>query len=131
MGRFELVASYECLSSVEGWTSNARVKLTHPAIAELKRYWAELSNARAGRSWGPPEQTVVLWSDAATHAWGGHDQFGNVAGGQWTDAEFLLDTPQQEMLSVVRTLAVFANRVSHTWVRWMSDNEGVVHIIND
>ena len=93
-GRFELVDLYHCL---HGSVRRGRVKLSHRAIHSLREYWLELSKADMGRAWGPPAETVVLFSDASKSGWGVHSADDPGVGGYFSLLQSLSSIDKLEM----------------------------------
>ena len=120
---------YSMINQRRFW--NEKLELTTEAKNELE-FW--LGNLRAlnGRPfrWSP-SATRVVYSDASDSGYGGYTvELGpHVSYGQWTEKEAQHSSTWRELKAVDRILQAFAVNLEGHTVKWYTDNQNVVGII--
>ena len=72
-----------------------------------------------------------MYSDASSTGYGGYAvELGpEFAQGQWSADEMVLSSTWRELKAVYNVLQSFASKLSGHAVKWFSDNQAVVHIV--
>ena len=100
---------------------------------ELK-FWLDSVDFLNGKPiWFSSGATWIVYSDASTTGYGGYMvELGNdVAHSQWSVEESRLSSTWRELKAVYLVFLSFASKLSGHTVKWFTDNQGVVHIVNN
>jgi hypothetical protein len=120
---------YAVLQAKTTWSDN--VYLTTDARQELV-FWLDNVDSYNGRSlWRAPSAVRVIYSDASDTGYGSYvvEHGGHVVHGQWSDVEAKKSSTWRELRAVTQTLRAIAHELSNHRVRWFSDNQNVVRIV--
>lgn len=81
--------------------------------------------------WARPAAMRVVYSDASDMGYGGLvvDHGPYVAHGQWSDVEDKQSSTWRELKAVSRVLSAVVRNLTNCGVKWFSDNQNVVRIL--
>jgi len=120
---------YASLNKRTSWCQ--RISLTTEALQELE-FWAQQLPHFNGQSiWPRPLAVRVAYSDASSSGYGGYIvEHGNlVANGQWSCEEAARSSTWRELRAVKCVLESFQSKLQDERVRWFTDNQNVVRIV--
>ena len=121
---------YADINCSRSWAD--RLCLSIDSQLELK-FWLDSVDFLNGKPiWFSSGATRVVYSDASTTGYGGYMvELGNdVAHGLWSADESGLSSTWRELKAVYLVLSSFATKLAGHTVKWFTDNQGVVHIVN-
>ena len=120
---------YAVLNSKTAWCQ--RLVLTAEAVVELKFWLHEIENFNGQRIWPRPSAVRVVYSDASATGYGGYMvEHGNlVVNGQWFIDESTQSSTWHELRAVRLVLESFQSKLENERVRWFTDNQNVVIIV--
>ena len=120
---------YAVIKERVSWSD--RVFLSLEAQEELVFWQANIEAFNGQPIWFSPGTTRVAYSDASSSGYGGYVvEFGpEFAHGLWSPTELELSSTWRELKAVAMTLRSFADRLKGHAVKWFSDNQNVVRIV--
>ena len=127
--RLRTRAMYAVLNQRSCWAD--KLSLSKGASEELS-FWLQNITSYNGLSiWFSAGSTRVVYSDASSTGYGGYAvELGpEFAQGQWSADEMVLSSTWRELKAVYNVLQSFASKLSGHAVKWFSDNQSVVHIV--
>eukprot|EP00731_Ephydatia_muelleri_P008531 Em0004g869a len=129
VSRFMTRNLYALLDCRKAWCE--MLELTPPVRMELD-FWANcLPKYNAQPLWHTPSAVRVVYSDASDTGYGGYtvEHGTHVAQGVWTAEEASQSSTWRELVAVSRVLNSIATKLCNTRVRWFSDNQNVIRIL--
>ena len=129
VSRFMTRSMYAVLQSRYAWCD--RLALTDEAMDELTFWSSSLEDYNAQPIWHSPSAVRFVYSDASETGYGGFvvEHGTCVSHGQWTVAEAGLSSTWRELAAVWLVLLSVAQKLSNYRVRWFTDNQNVVRIL--
>ena len=127
--RLRTRALYVVLNRRTFWTD--WLSLTKDALEEL-HFWRQNIDCFNGQSiWFSAGTTRVAFSDASSTGYGGYivELGPEFARGQWSADELVLSSTWRELKAVHNVLQSFASKLKGHAVKWFSDNQAVVRIV--
>ena len=120
---------YATLNSRVGWYH--QVDLTDEALQEIEFWLTEISNFNGQQIWSKLSAVRVVYSDASSTGYGGYVvEHGNlVANGQWSPGDADKSSTWRELRAVRLVLDAFQKKFMKKHIRWFSDNQKVVRIV--
>lgn len=124
-------ALYDVINSRRFWSEKLSLSpLAHDEIL----FWKSSLPAFNGRPiWFSPGATRVVFSDASSTGYGGfHNRVEvgpDIAHGQWSQYEASLSSTWRELKAVSVVLNSFALKLAGHRLKWFTDNQNVVHIV--
>ena len=120
---------YATLNSRIAWCH--KVTLTEEALQEIGFWLTEISNFNGQQIWPKPSAVRVVYSDASSTGYGGYVvEHGNlVATGLWSPEEVENSSTWRELRAVRLVLDSFQSKLKNERVRWFTDNQNVVRIV--
>ena len=120
---------YAVLNSKTAWCQ--KLKLTPEGLQELGFWLNEMSKFNGQRIWPKPSAVRVVYSDASATGYGGYTfEHGTmVANGQWSPKDARQSSTWRELCAVRLVLEAFQSKLENEWVRWFTDNQNVVRIM--
>jgi hypothetical protein len=131
VARLRTRALYDVINSRRFWSE----KLSLPALAcDEILFWKSSLPAFNGRPiWFSPGATRVVFSDASATGFGGFHNMvevgPDIAHGQWSEYEASLSSTWRELKAVAAVLNSFAPKLAGHRVKWFTDNQNVVRIV--
>lgn len=129
VSRFMTRSLYTVLESRVAWCE--LLTLSSEAQEEL-RFWSDnLSNYKSQPIWHSPSAMRVVYSDASNTGYGGYvvEHGPSTVHGQWTLEEARQSSTWCDLTAVWQVLRSVAVKLSNTRVRWFTDNQNVVRIL--
>eukprot|EP00731_Ephydatia_muelleri_P022428 Em0015g11a len=129
VSRFMTRNLYAVLESRYAWCDVLEV--SPQARAELE-FWVDcLHSYNSQPIWHSPSAVRVVYSDASDTGYGGYtvEHGMHVAHGNWLPEEAVKSSTWRELVAVSRVLDSIAPKLRNVRVRWFSDNQNVVRII--
>ena len=113
------------------FTWNSYVLLDVRAKAELEFWKANIHHLNGHSMWFASSAVRIAYSDASSLGYGGFavEHAGKVVHGQWTLEEQFKSSTWREIVAVRRVLVEIAPLLSGLCMKWCSDNQNVVHIL--
>ena len=98
---------------------------------EIKFWVSGLRRFNSQPIWHRPSAVRIVYSDASDTGYGGYivEHGPHVAHGQWTQEEAKLSSTFRELKAVRLVLESVADRLQGARVRWFTDNQNVVRIL--
>ena len=96
------------------------------------KFWLnEISKFNGQHIWPKPSAVRVVYSDASATGYGGYTvKHGTmVATGQWSMVDALQSSTWRELRAVRQVLESFQTKLENERVRWFTDNQNVVRIV--
>ena len=120
---------YAILNVTTAWCQ--KLVLTPEALQELRFWLSEISKFNGQRIWPKPSAVRVVYSDASATGYGGYTvEHGTmVANGHWSPEEAAQSSTWRELRAVRLVLEAFQARLENERVRWFTDNQNVVRIV--
>ena len=120
---------YLVLNQRIAWCQN--LVLTPEASQELTFWMEEITKFNGRYIWPKPSALRVVYSDASDTGYGGYMvEHGNrVTNGQWLEHEAQESSTWRELRAVRLILESFQTFLKNERVRWFSDNQNVVRIV--
>ena len=108
-----------------------KLSLTPEALEELTFWFNEVSKFNGQHIWPKPSAVRVVYSDASCTGFGGYTvEHGNlIANGQWSAEEAKSSSTWRELRAVKLVLESFQSKLTNERIRWFTDNQNVVRII--
>ena len=108
-----------------------RLTLSGEATQELDFWLSEITNFNGRHIWPNPSAVRVVYSDASSTGYGGYMvEHGNlVANGLWSPDGAGLSSTWRELRAVKMVLESFQSKLKRERVRWFTDNQNVVRIV--
>ena len=129
VARFRTRALYALLESRQAWCDI--LLITQDAGEEL-RFWVEcFDQFNSQPIWHSPAAVRCVYSDASDTGYGGYtvEHGMHVAQGNWLPDEAVQSSTWRELVAVGRVLEAVAHKLSNVRVRWFTDNQNVVRIL--
>ena len=120
---------YASLNKRTAWCQ--RLQLSEEASRELEFWVDQLPNFNGQAIWPRPSAVRFAYSDASSSGYGGYlVEHGNlVANGQWSSEEAAQSSTWRELRAVRCVLEAFQGKLQDERIRWFTDNQNVVRII--
>ena len=127
--RLRTRALYKVILSGDSWYSS--VRLTQEALNELEFWHTNLEFFNGQPLWRSPSAVRLVYSDASDTGYAGYwvEHGVHVAQGLWTIEESELSSTWRELQAVALVLRSVATKLAHCNLRWFTDNQNVVRII--
>ena len=127
--RFMTRSLYSVLESRQSWYES--LQFTPEAKAELVFWASNLEGYNAQPIWHSPGAVRVVYSDASDTGFGGYvvEHGACVTHGQWTAEEACRSSTWRELTAVYLVLLSMTTKLVNARVRWFTDNQNVVHIL--
>ena len=108
-----------------------RLTLSGEATQELDFWLSKITNFNGRHIWPKPSAVRVVYSDASSTGYGGYMvEHGNlVANGLWSPNETGLSSTWRELRAVKMVLESFQSKLKRERIRWFTDNQNVVRIV--
>ena len=123
-------ALYAMINSRQSWAD--RLHLSKDAREDLV-FWKSCLSCFNGRPiWFSPGVTRIVYSDASSFGYGGYHEVEvglEVVHRQWSEFEASLSSTWRELKAVSLVLCALASKLSGHSVKWFTDNQNVVHIV--
>ena len=129
VSRFMTRSLYAVLESRQMWCG--MLTLSEEARSELEFWSASLADYKAQPIWHSPSAVRVVYSDASDTGYGGYivEHGHYVAYGQWSLDESQQSSTWRELTAVWRVLQSLEKKLANLCIRWFSDNQNVVRIL--
>ena len=120
---------YAVLNSRVAWCH--KLTLSSDASQEIDFWISKIKHFNGRHIWPKPSAVRVAYSDASAMGYGGYMvEHGNlVANGQWSPEEASQSSTWRELRAVKMVLESFQSKLKHERVRWFTDNQNVVRIV--
>ena len=84
------------------------------------------------KTWHSPSAIRVVYSDASSSGYGGYlvEHGCHIAHGQWLPNEKTLSSTWRELKAVHKVLESLTGKLANQRIRWFTDNQNVVRILN-
>ena len=129
VARLRTRALYSVINARITWSD--RLVLSEDAKSELK-LWKECLPAYNGQAiWFESGATRVAYSDAKSSGYGGYvvEIGDSISHGHWSLDEKDMSSTWRELRAVYGVLLAFANKLRGHTVKWFTDNQNVVRIV--
>ena len=122
-------AMYAMIESRVSWCDVLTVN--EQAKCEIEFWISGLRNFNSQPIWHRPSAVRIVYSDASDTGYGGYmvEHGPHVAHGQWTQEEAKLSSTLRELKAVRLVLESVADKLQGARVRWFTDNQNVVRIL--
>ena len=131
MCRLMTRAMYALIESRVSWCD--RLKITSEARYELEFWLSGLERFRSQPIWrtAAAVRVVHVYSDASDTGYGGYtvEHRPYVAQGQWSPEQAKQSSTWRELKAVGMVLESLGHKLSNSRVRWLTDNQNVVRIL--
>ena len=129
VSRFMTRCLYAVLESRYAWCDV--LTLSDEAMDELTFWSSSLEEYNVQPIWHSPSAVRVVYSDASDTGYGGFvvEHGTCISHGQWTAAEAGLSSTWRELAAVWLVLLSVAQKLANYRVRWFTDNQNVVRIL--
>ena len=129
VSRFMTRSMYSLIESRKSWYDH--VELTKEVKEEIDFWSDSLQNYNAQPIWHSPSAVRIVYSDASDTGYGGYtvEHGPMVAHGQWSQEEAVQSSTFRELKAVRLVLESIAHKLMNARVRWFTDNQNVVRII--
>ena len=107
------------------------MRLTPEAQHEIK-FWSErLRQYNSQPIWYTPSAIRVVYTDASESGYGGYliEHGCHVATGQWSEEDKVKSSTWCELMAVLLVLESFSMKLRNQRIRWFTDNQNVVRIL--
>ena len=120
---------YGVLNSKATWCQ--KLVLTPEALSEVKFWVGEITKFNGQHIWPRPSAVRLVYSDASSTGYGGYlVEHGNkIANGYWSESESMQSSTWRELKAVRLVLESFQSELQNERVRWFTDNQNVVRIV--
>ena len=120
---------YVTLNSRLAWYQ--KVEISAEASEEVGFWLNRLEIFNGQDIWPKPSAVRMVYSDASTTGYGGYTvEHGNlVANGQWSSEEAAQSSTWRELRVVRMVLESFKDKLANERIRWFTDNQNVVRIV--
>ena len=127
--RLRTRALYALLESKSSWYD--RLVLSDEARREVSFWSSSLQQYNGQPIWRAPSAVRVVYSDASDTGFGGYtvQHGGHVVQGQWSEQEAGESSTWRELRAVGEVLETVAPKMINHRIRWFTDNQNVVRII--
>ena len=127
--RFMTRSVYTMIESRYSWCDH--LQLSSEAERELAFWEKRVSDYNAHPFWRAPSAVRVVYSDASDKGFGGYmvEHGPCTAFGQWSPEEAVKSSAWRELTAVYRVLHSMASKLRDSRVRWFTDNQNVVRIL--
>ena len=131
IARLRTRSLYHILNGRRSWSD--AVRMSSEAQEEL-RFWNTCLPAQNGQPiWFSPGATRIVFTDASSTGYGGLThcvEVGpNIAHGQWSEYEASLSSTWRELKAVALVLSSLVSKLAGHRVKWFTDNQNVVRIV--
>ena len=129
LARLRTRALYAVLDSRRSWLDV--LTLSEEARDEVVFWFSSLEHYDRQPIWRAPSAMRIVYSDASDSGFGGYtvEHGGHIVHGQWTEQESKESSTWRELRAVAEILKSVAPKLSNLHLRWFTDNQGVVRII--
>ena len=120
---------YSVLNDRTSWCQ--KLALSLEALDEVQFWLDNISQFNGRNIWPTPSAVRVVYSDTSSTGYGGYVvEHGNkVANGQWSPSEVVQSSTWRELKAVRMVLESFQSKLKNERVRWFTDNQNVVRIV--
>ena len=121
---------YDLLNSRRSWSDMLR--MSDAARQEMQFWKFSIEFLNGCPIWFSPGATRIVFSDASASGYGGcHEvEIGpDIAHGQWSQYETTLSSTWRELKAVALVLSSFIPKLAGHRVKWFTDNQNVVRIV--
>ena len=121
---------YEVINKRRYWSD--KLQLSSLARDEVLFWQSALPSLNGRPIWFSPSATRVVFSDASSTGYGGCHavEVGpDISHGQWSQYEASLSSTWRELRAVSLVLSSFASKLAGHRVKWFTDNQNVVYIV--
>ena len=120
---------YAVLNLSTSWCQE--VPLTQESLQEVEFWLSEIGRFNGHGIWPKPSAVRVVYSDASSTGYGGYMvEHGHlVANGLWSDEEARRSSTWRELKAVRMVLESFQEKLRNERVRWFTDNQNVVRVV--
>ena len=120
---------YAALNSKSAWCQ--KLTMTPAALGELTFWFNEVSKFNGQYIWPKPSAVRVVYSDASATGFGGYTvEHGHlIANGHWSEEEAKGSSTLRELKAVRMVLESFQSKLGNERIRWFTDNQNVVRIV--
>ena len=127
--RLQTRAMYAVLSQRIFWSD--RLSLSSEAADELAFWQQNIDRYNSQSIWFSAGATRIVYSDASSTGYGGYvvELGPEFSQGQWSVDEIALSSTWRELKAVYNVLQSFSSKLRGHAVKWFSDNQAVVHIV--
>ena len=121
---------YALINTRHSWCHT--LTISPEAIKELQFWLDQINNFNDQNIWHSPSAIRVVYSDASSSGYGGYlVEYGcHIAHGQWLPNERIKSSTWQELNAVHKVLDSLTNKLANQRIRWFTDNQNVVRILN-
>ena len=122
-------ALYTTLHQKVAWCQN--LTLSPEASQELELWISEISHFNGQNIWPKPSAVRVVYSHASATGYGGYivDHGNLIANDVWSEDEAAQSSTWHELRAVKAVLESFQSKLRNERVRWFTDNQNVVRIV--
>ncbi|XP_065915901.1 uncharacterized protein [Dysidea avara] len=120
---------YGALNTRRSWC--ALLQLPEEAKSEVEFWIGKIKEFNGQNLWPKPSAVRVVFSDASDTGFGGYtvEHGGLIASGQWTKEEAQQSSTWRELRAVRLVLESFGPKLQNERIRWFTDNQNVVRIV--
>ena len=120
---------YAVLNLSTSWCQE--VPLTQESLQEVEFWLSEIGRFNGHGIWPKPSAVRVVYSDASSTGYGGYMvEHGHlVASGLWSYEEARRSSTWRELKAVRMVLESFQEKLRNERVRWFTDNQNVVRVV--
>ena len=121
---------YDIINKRRFWSE--KLPLSSLAHYEMLFWKSSLAAFNGQPIWFSPGATRVVFSDASSTGYGGFHRVElgpSIAHGQWSQYEATLSSSWRELRAVSLVLKSFAPKLAGHRVKWLTDNQNVVRIV--
>ena len=121
---------YALLNSRQYW--DQPLSMTPEVKAELQFWNSQLELMNGKEIWHSPSAIRVVYSDASATGYGGFtvEHGCHAANGAWSEEEMAQSSTWRELKAMRKVLESLLPKLKNEQVRWFSDNQNVVRILN-
>ena len=121
---------YALLNSRQYW--DQPLSMTPEVKAELQFWNSQLKLINGKEIWHSPSAIRVVYSDASATGYGGFtvEHGCHAANGAWSEEEMAQSSTWRELKAMQKVLESLLPKLKNEQVRWFSDNQNVVRILN-
>jgi len=120
---------YTLLNTRTHW--NQFLSITPEAQAELQFWFNQIDHINGQEIWHSPFAVRVVYSDTSDSGYGGFTvQHGfHIAHGVWSAEEMTQSSTWRELAAVRRVLESLDSKLKNQRIKWFSDNQNVIRIL--
>ena len=121
---------YALINMRKSWCHT--LTISPEATAELLFWLEQIDNFNGQNIWHSPSAIRVVYSDASSSGYGGYlvEHGCHIAHGQWLPEERIQSSTWRELNAVHKVLDSLTDKLANQRIRWFTDNQNVVRILN-